>query len=106
MQNACRALPITLKYTHILAPKRANFQSKMVQEIKLRLVNEKLNIGLVNWKQVYILNPTVNELIPETDRGRLVYRVRGSSRRISYAKIKKGLKRKDLRISVDVPNWF
>jgi hypothetical protein len=52
----------------------------MVQTIKLKLINEKLHIGLINWKQVYIFYPKVIQLNPEADRGRLVYRSKGSKR--------------------------
>jgi hypothetical protein len=68
----------------------------MVQTIKLKLINEKLQIGLVNWREVYIFFPEVIQLIPEVDRGRLVYRPKGSKKRISYLRIKKGLIKKKL----------
>jgi hypothetical protein len=31
-----------------------NLKCKMLQTIKLRWINEKLSIGMVNWKEVYI----------------------------------------------------
>jgi hypothetical protein len=39
--------------------------------------------------------PQINALIPEINKGRFVYRVKGSTKRISYAQIKKGLQKKE-----------
>jgi hypothetical protein len=78
----------------------------MVQTIKLKLINEELQIGLVNWREVYIFFPEVIQLIPEADRGRLVYRPKGSKKRISYLRIKKGLIKKNYSIQIDFPDWF
>jgi hypothetical protein len=78
----------------------------MVQTIKLKLINEKLQIGLVNWREVYIFFPEVIQLIPEVDRDRLVYRSKGSKKRISYIQIKKGLIKKKYSIQIDFPGWF
>jgi hypothetical protein len=75
--------------THPFAPKSINLQYNMLQAIKLKLINEKFNIGLVNWKDVYIYYPIVIQLNPEVNRGRLVYSSKGSKRRISYLQIKK-----------------
>jgi hypothetical protein len=50
--------------------------------------------------------PIVSPLLSEVERGRLVYRARGSNRRISYAQIKKGLVKKTFWISHEVPDWF
>ncbi|MDQ6845228.1 MAG: hypothetical protein M3Z92_12890 [Bacteroidota bacterium] len=78
----------------------------MVQTIKLTLMNEKLHIGLASWREVYIIYPTIIQLNPEVDRGRLVYRARGSKRRISYLQIKNGLIRKKSFIQIDFPEWY
>ncbi|MEO6455539.1 MAG: hypothetical protein ABIN97_15775 [Ginsengibacter sp.] len=75
----------------LFAPKSINLKYKMVQTIKLKLINKKLHMGLINCKQVYIFYPQVIQLNPEVDRGRLVYR---SKIRISYNQIKKGLIKK------------
>ena len=76
----------------------------MVQIIKLKLINEKLSIGMVNWKEVYIYSPKQMKMTPEVDRGRLVYRAKGSERRISYQMIKKGLIKKEYLIKEEFPN--
>jgi hypothetical protein len=78
----------------------------MLQTIKLKLINEKLSIGFVNWREVYIFYPKVIQLNAEVDRGRLVYRVKRSKRRKSYLQIKKGLIKKNYSILVDFPEWF
>lgn len=78
----------------------------MLQTIKLKLVNENLHIGLVDWRQVYVIYPQVIQLNPEVDRGRLVYRAKGSKKRISYLQIKKGLIKKNYSIHMDFPEWF
>ena len=97
---------LTHKYTHSFAPKSINLQSVMLQTIKLKLVNENLHIGLVDWRQVYVIYPQLIQLNPEVDRGRLVYRAKGSKRRISYLQIKKGLIKKNYSIQIDFPEWF
>jgi len=78
----------------------------MVQTVKLKLINEKLHIGMVNWREVYIYSPKQIKLTPEVDRGRLVYRAKGSKRRISYKAIKKGLIKKEYLIKEEVPDWW
>ncbi len=78
----------------------------MVQKIQLNYINEHLQIGLVNWREAYLLSPQVLALQVEVDRGRLIYRLKGSNRRISYATIKKGLVKKQQTIAIDVPDWL
>ena len=75
------------QHINIYTLKGFNLQCNMVQTIKLRLVNEKLHVGLVTWREVYIFYPRVIQLNPEVDRGRLVYRQKGSERRVSYLQI-------------------
>ena len=84
--------------------KRSNLQKLMVQKIQVTHINERLHIGVVNWKEVYLLYPEVVALLVEVDRGRLVYRLKGSSRRISYTTLKKGLVKKQRWIKVEVPD--
>jgi hypothetical protein len=78
----------------------------MLQEIKIRYFNESLQIGLVNWREVYLLKPHVIKLNVEVDDGRLVYRAIGSNKRISYRTLKKGLKKKSFSIFEEVPDWL
>ena len=61
---------------------------------------------MVDWRRVYLLHPHIVPLIPEVDKGRLVYRAKGSSKRISYEQIKKGLIKKSKWIIEEVPSWL
>ena len=78
----------------------------MLQEIKLRYFNESLQIGMINWREVYLLEPEIVKLNVEVDKGRLVYRATGSNKRISYKRLKKGLKKRSFSIFEEVPNWI
>jgi len=78
----------------------------MVQNIQLNYINEGLQIGLVSWREAYLLAPQVVPLLVEVDRGRLIYRLKGSNRRISYATLKKGLVKKQHTIAINVPDWL
>lgn len=42
------------------------------QKIKFSYVNERLHIGMINWRQVYLLHPKVELLIPEVNKGKLM----------------------------------
>jgi len=76
----------------------------MVQRVKLNYINSKLEIGMASWKEVFLLQPVIKPLQAETDRGRLVYRAKGSNRRYSYSQIKKGLIKQEHFINIEVPN--
>jgi hypothetical protein len=78
----------------------------MEQKIKLRYINERLQVGMVDIKHVYLLSPQLTPLRPEVYKGNLVYRAKGSSRRISYDQIKKGLVKRSFVVKEDVPNWL
>lgn len=75
----------------------------MEQEINLQHVNQQLNIGMSDWKNAYLLTPQLLKLIAEVYKGRLVYRIPGSSKRISYSNIKKGLIKKSFSIIITTP---
>lgn len=77
-----------------------------MQKLQLKYINKELKVGMVDWKQVYLLHPKVIQLKPEVDKGRLVYRAKGASRRISYAQIKKGLVKENVWIKEEVPDWL
>jgi hypothetical protein len=62
----------------------------MEQTVRLRYVNERLQVGMVDIKQLYLLSPQLTQLRPEVYKGKRVYRAKCSSRRISYEQIKKG----------------
>jgi hypothetical protein len=70
--------------------------------IILKYYNEKLAIAMNDWKTVYQF-PGGEQLTPEVHQGKLYYRNRGSSKRISYAQIKKGLIRKRNMIEEHTP---
>jgi hypothetical protein len=61
----------------------------MQQKIQLKYIYNTLHIGLVNWREAYLLYPVIVQLKVEVDHGRLVYRAKGSSRRITYNQLKK-----------------
>jgi hypothetical protein len=78
----------------------------MKQEIKLRYFNAELNIGLVSWREAYVLSPIIKQMNLETYKGRIIYRLKGSARRISYNRLKKGLTKTNKIIELEVPNWL
>jgi hypothetical protein len=71
----------------------------------LMYYNPRLNIGLSSWREVYGLQP-LQRLYPEVHKGRLVYRAKGSQRRVSYTRIKQGLLKKSIRIVEQLPDWL
>ncbi len=78
----------------------------MEQIIKLKYINTQLDIGLVNWKEVYILSPEIIKLKPGVDKGRLIYRIKGSTKRFSYSLIKKNLTKTNRCIVENYPDWI
>jgi hypothetical protein len=78
----------------------------MLQEIKIRYFNESLEIAMVSWREVYILKPHIKRLNIEVDKGRLIYRAKGSGKRISYKRLKKGLIKKSFSVFEEVPDWL
>jgi hypothetical protein len=61
---------------------------------------------MVSWREVYLLSPQLIKLCAEVDKGRLVYRAKGSDKRISYPQIKSGLVKTTIKIIEDVPSWI
>lgn len=78
----------------------------MEQKLKLKYYNVRLNIGMASIRQVYILSPVLIALQADVYRGKLVYRQKGSNKRISYDQLKKGLVKKEFTVSEEVPNWL
>jgi len=74
-----------------------------MEQIILKYWNEKMKIGLTNWKVVYLIDNEPIELLPEVYKGNLVYRQRGSSKRYSYKKLKKGFVKKLHVIPLELP---
>ena len=83
-----------------------NLQCQMEQKIQLNYINNELHIGVVDWRKVYLLSPNITPLIPEVDKGRLVYRAKGCNKRLSYKKIKIGLIKTSQWIVEEVPSWL
>ncbi len=69
----------------------------------LKYYNPVYQIAFSNWKEMYLLNKEPILLIPELYQGKLVYRARGSAKRISYTSIKKGLLKKEVLINFNLP---
>lgn len=78
----------------------------MQQVIQLKYFNPALQIGLVSWREAWLLHPYPVPLQVEVDKGRLVYRARGSARRITYQQVKKGLQATTRVIVQEVPDWL
>jgi hypothetical protein len=78
----------------------------MEQRIQLKYINNVLQIGLVSWREAYLLYPAIIPLNIEVDKGRLVYRAKGSNKRISCKKVKQGLVRTSAWIVQQVPDWL
>ena len=78
----------------------------MKHRIDFRYYNERLQLGMVDVKRVYLLTPEPTRLNIEVYRGKLVYRAKGSSRRISYDQVKEGLVKRRFFAEEDVPDWL
>ena len=78
----------------------------MKQRLTFKYTHPTLNIGLNSWQEVYLLKPTHMQLFPEVHRGTLIYRAKGSSKRISYTQLKAGLVKKTSIVEQDVPDWL
>ena len=78
----------------------------MEQKIKLGYINELLQVGMADIRKVYLLSPVLTTLHPEVYKGKLVFRAKGSSRRISYDQIKRGLVKRSFVVKEEVPNWL
>ncbi len=70
--------------------------------ITLKYWNVQLQIGLIDWKNVYQL-PQQQLMQVGIHQGILCYRLKGSTKRISYQQLKKGLIKKQVIIKNDLP---
>jgi hypothetical protein len=70
----------------------------------LKYWNAQLQIGFADWKNVYQF-PQQQILQKEIHQCKLCYRLKGSSKRISYRQLKKGLIRKKIIIKEELPFW-
>jgi hypothetical protein len=59
----------------------------------LKYWNAQLQIGMADWKNVYKF-PQQQLMQTEIHQGKLCYRLKGSSKRISYTQLKKGIVKK------------
>jgi len=83
---------ILLKYKYYL----------LMQQIILRFYHPGFEIALNNWNEVWLIaGNQFRQLHPEYYRGSLVYRLPGTSKRLSYKKIKASLCRR--QTIIDVP---
>ncbi len=82
------------------------YLSVMERAVRFRYYNERLKVGMVDVREVYQLEPELKLLKPEVYRGKLVYRAKGSARRISYEQLKNGLIKKNFLVNESWPDWM
>lgn len=70
--------------------------------IILKYWNAQLQIGLADWRNVYQF-PQEEIMFTEIHQGKLCYRCKWFSKRISYDRLKKGLVKKRLVIKEELP---
>lgn len=73
-----------------------------MQMIILKYWNAQLQIGISDWKNVYQF-PQQILLQKEIHQVKLCYRLKGSSKRISYNQIKKGLVKREIILKAESP---
>jgi len=77
------------------------------QTIQLNYLNKALGIGMVDWREVYLLHPAAEQLQVEYYRGKLVYRKKGSTKRYYYSVLKRGLeKTKEQIVQYVIPDKY
>lgn len=74
-----------------------------MEQVVLKYWNEKLRIGLKDWRSAYLFDKGLTLLNPEVYKGNLVYRAKGSFRRYSYKEIKQGIVKKKVVINIHLP---
>ena len=70
--------------------------------IILKYWNHRLRIGLADWQTVYQF-PQEQLMYIEIHQGKLCYRLKGSSKRVSYDQVKHGLVKKEIIIKENLP---
>jgi len=76
----------------------------MEQTILIKYIKEQLNIGLVNWREAWLFSTDPpQKLYTEVHKGKLSFRIYGTSKRFSYLQIKKGLIKREFRITEHLP---
>ena len=78
----------------------------MRQRLTFKYMHPTLNVALNSWREVYLLFPARVKLHPEVYRGKLVYRAKGSQKRIPYTRIKAGLLKRAAVVEQEVPDWL
>jgi hypothetical protein len=74
-----------------------------MEQTVIRYWNKKLNLGMVDWRTVYMLGNEPILLKPEVYKGSLVYRVPGTSKRFRYIDFKTGAVKKKIIINHNLP---
>lgn len=78
----------------------------MEQKVQLKYIHKSLQIGLVSWREAYLLSSCIEQLLVELYNGNKVYRKKGSPKRIYYKKLKGGHVKTEKRIKIQVPEWM
>jgi hypothetical protein len=67
--------------------------------LHIKYFNPLLNIGLVSYREAWDLSGQYPEkYFTEVYRGKLVFRMHGSTKRITYQRVKKGLLKKEIYV--------
>jgi hypothetical protein len=74
-----------------------------MEQTVIRYWNKKLNLGMVDWRTVYLLVEEPVLLKAEVYKGALVYRLPGTTRRFRYMDFKAGAVKKRIVIYHNLP---
>ncbi len=75
----------------------------MERKIHLKYIHKSFQIGLVSWREVYLLLPSPEQLLVEMYKGIIVYRKKGPPKRIYDKKLTEGLLKTEKIIKMNVP---
>jgi len=70
----------------------------MYEEIKINYINPTLNLGIEDIRSIWLLGDKPVKLTASIHRGALVFRWPVSGKRVSYKRIKKGLRKRTIII--------
>lgn len=74
-----------------------------MEQIIFELYNPIHKIAFRDWRTVYLFDQGIHFLQPELHKGRLVYRLPGTSKRWSYNTLKRGFVRKQMILREHLP---
>ena len=74
-----------------------------MEQTIIKYWNKKLNLGMVDWRTVYLLDKEPILLTAEVYKGRLAYRIPGTSKRFLYVNFKSGAVKKKIVINHNLP---